>query len=154
MARARWDAEAETAGLADALDAAAGLAEGLPAFAGDDGPRRYLVLSANPAELRGTGGIWGAYAIITMRDGRATLSGAAPTKDLPDVTNDEIDGVDPHYRELYDAFGGAASWQNMNMTPDFPTAARAALANVAAGGGPDLDGVVAPTRRPWPPCCA
>ena len=142
VADARWDAQAETERFADALGAAADLAAGLPSFAGADGPKRYLVLSANPSELRGTGGIWGAYAILTMRDGKASLSGAAPTKDLPDVTNDELEGIDPHYRELYDSFGGAASWQNMNMTPDFPTAARAALANLAAGGAAPLDGVI------------
>lgn len=142
VARARWNAQTETEELADALDAGAGLLQGLPAFAGGGEPRRYLVLSANPAELRGTGGIWGAYAILTFRDGRATLSGAAPTKSLPDVKNDQIQGLDPAYHELYDGFGGAASWQNMNMTPDFPWAARAALANLSAGDGPQVDGVI------------
>jgi hypothetical protein len=142
VADARFDAETETETLADGLAAAAGLLEGLPAFAGGDGPTRYLVLSANPAEGRGTGGIWGAYAILTFRDGEASLSGAAPTNALPDVTADQIEGIDPVYRELYDGFGGAASWQNMNMTPDFPSAARAALANLAAGGGPEVDGVI------------
>ena len=43
------------------------------------------------------------------------------------VSIDEIPDPNPDYREIYDPFGGAASWHNMNMTPDFPSAARAAL---------------------------
>ena len=43
----------------------------------------------------------------------------------------------------YASYGGAGSWQNMNMTPDLPAAARAALANYALGEGTHLDGVFA-----------
>ncbi len=141
--QARWDAESQTAELAITLDAATGLLEGLPRFAGAEGTRRYLVLASNPAELRGAGGLWGAYAILTLRDGRVSLSEAAPTQSLPDLSADEIEGVDPEYREIYDRFGGASSWQNMNMTPDFPSAAAAAVANLAAGGDHAVDGVIA-----------
>ena len=139
----RWDAEADLRDASRALEASSLLLEGLPAFAGSEAPRRYLVVSENPAELRGTGGLWGAYAILTFRDGRASIGPAAPTQSLPDVSTDQIEAPNPDYRRNYDQFGGASSWQNMNMTPDFPSAARAALGNVAAGGGPDLDGVIA-----------
>jgi hypothetical protein len=142
VASARFDAEAQASDAADALAAGAALLEGLPRFAGGDGPRRYLVVSANPAEQRGTGGIWGAYATLTFREGRPFLSGAAATRDLPDVDIDRIRGLDPAWRRIYDVFGGAASWQNMNMTPDFPSAARAALANLAAGDAGRYDGVI------------
>jgi hypothetical protein len=140
---ARWEAQHETAALTRSLEGAVGLLEGFPTFAGADGPRRYLVVAQNPAELRGTGGIWGAYAILTLDDGRPTLSSTAPTRDLADVGLDEIEGISDDYRRNYDTFGGAASWQNMNMTPDFPSAARAALANYAAGQDTELDGVLA-----------
>jgi hypothetical protein len=142
VASARFDAEAQAADAAEALEAGAALLEGLPRFAGGDGPRRYLVVSANPAEQRGTGGIWGAYATLTFRQGRPMLSGAAATRELPDIDIDRIEGLDPAWRRIYDGFGGAASWQNMNMTPDFPSAARAALANLAAGGAGRYDGVI------------
>ncbi|HEX6845119.1 MAG TPA: DUF4012 domain-containing protein [Actinomycetota bacterium] len=140
---ARWEAQHETATLTRSLEGATSLLRGFPTFAGDDGPRRYLVMAQNPAELRGTGGIWGAYAILTLEDGRPTLSSAAPTRDLADPALEDIEGISSDYRENYDVFGGAASWQNMNMTPDFPSAARAALANYEAGQGVALDGVLA-----------
>lgn len=140
---ASWEAAREAASLTRALEGAEGLLRGLPAFAGADGPRRYLVLAQNPAELRGSGGIWGVYATLTLRDGRPTLADAAPTQSLADVRIDDVMGISSDYRRNYDVFGGAASWQNMNMTPDFPSAARAALANYAAGQGQQLDGVIA-----------
>jgi hypothetical protein len=142
VAQGRWDAEAGSAELAADLRNAQALVDGLPGFAGADGPRRYLVLSANPAELRGTGGLWGAYATLTFRDGKPTLSDTTPTNRLPLLNPGEIDGLDPAYHENYDRFGGAGSWKNMNFTPDFPWAARAALGNLAAGGRPPVDGVI------------
>ena len=44
----------------------------LPGILGWDGPRRYLVLTQNPAELRPTGGFTGSYGIITFDRGRMT----------------------------------------------------------------------------------
>ncbi len=140
---ARLDAEVDIRAYVRALEATALLLRGLPAFAGADEPTRYLVLAENPAELRGTGGLWGAYTILTFRNGEASIGESAPTQSLPKVSPDEIEEPNPDYRENYDAFGGAASWHNMNMTPDFPSAARAALGNWEAGGGGSLDGVLA-----------
>jgi hypothetical protein len=139
----RWDLEADLREATEVLEASALLLEGMPGFAGADGPRRYLVVSENPAELRGTGGLWGAYAILTLRDGRATVGTAAATQSLPAVEPNDVPAPSPDYRRIYDRFGGAASWHNLNMTPDFPSAARAALGNYAAGGGGELDGVIA-----------
>jgi hypothetical protein len=140
---ARWDAEQEVGEVARALAAGDLLLQELPSFAGGNGVRRYLVLPQNPAELRGSGGFWGAYAVLTFRDGRPTFSSVEPTSTLPEVTADEVPPPNPDYRGIYDPFGGAASWDNMNMSPDFPSVARAALGNYAAAVGPHLDGVIA-----------
>ncbi len=140
---ARWTAEHQAEEVVNALEAGAILIDGMPRFSGSEGPMSYLVVSENPAELRGTGGLWGAYAILTFDGGRATFGSTAPTQSLPAVDIDAIEAPNPDYRAIYDQFGGAASWQNMNMTPDFPSAARAALGNLEAGGGPSLDGVIA-----------
>ena len=80
LARPRWDAQEQASRLAKDLDGVADLLRGSAAFAGKDRPMRYLVLSQNPAELRGTGGIWGAYAILTLENGRASVSPARPTQ--------------------------------------------------------------------------
>ncbi|HEY7477835.1 MAG TPA: DUF4012 domain-containing protein [Actinomycetota bacterium] len=140
---ARWTAEDMATDVVDALRAGELVVDGIPRFAGSEGPRHYLVVAENPAELRGTGGLWGAYAILTFDEGTTSFGATAPTQSLPAVDVDAIDDVSADYRENYDQFGGAASWQNLNMTPDFPSAAKAALGNLEAGGGPSLDGVIA-----------
>src|SRR4029450_127322 len=111
--------------------------------AGQGGERRYLVVAQNPAELRGTGGILGALAILTFRDGRLSISGTAPIQDLADPAQSDVPDPSEEYARNYDQFGGAASWHNMNMTPDFPSAAQAALTNYRVGQGRRLDGVIA-----------
>ena len=45
------------------------LLRALPSFVGAEGPRRYFVAAQSPAELRGTGGFIGSYAILTAREG-------------------------------------------------------------------------------------
>ncbi len=140
---ARWDAEEEVTGAVRALSAGDLLLHGVRSFAGGDGARRYLVMPQNPAELRGSGGFWGAYAVLTFRDGRPSFSPVRPTSTIPQVSIDQIPPPNPDYRAIYDPFGGAASWDNMNMSPDFPSVARAALGNYAAAVGAHLDGVIA-----------
>jgi hypothetical protein len=140
---ALWDAQLATDEASRALTAADQLVGGLPSFAGQGSERRYLVLAQNPAELRGTGGIWGAYAILTFADGRLTISGTAPIQSLADPASADVPAPSADYARNYDQFGGAASWHNVNMTPDFPSAARAALANYRVGQGEALDGVIA-----------
>lgn len=142
VSRARWDGQDQATALAGDLDGVAQLLHGLGSFAGAGSPRRYLVLAQNPAELRGTGGIWGAYAILTLRDGRAHVSSARPTQTLRDFPAGRVPSPSEDYARTYDQFGGAGSWQNMNATPDFPSAAKAALANYALGEGEHLDGVI------------
>ena len=53
------------------LDTYVDVSERLPAILGWDGPRRYLVLTQDPAELRPSGGLIGSYAIIAFDRGRA-----------------------------------------------------------------------------------
>jgi hypothetical protein len=140
---ARWDAEQQADEAARILGAAALLTGGLPAFAGADGPTSYLVVPQNPAELRGTGGLWGAFSILSFRSGRPSFSQVRQAAAIPEVPIDAIPDPNPDYRRNYDMFGGAASWGNLNMTPDFPSAARAALGNYEAATGTALTGLVA-----------
>ncbi len=61
---------ADAAGLADRASRAVRL---LPDMLGGSGPRRYLFLFQNNAEIRATGGIPGSFASLTARDGKLTL---------------------------------------------------------------------------------
>jgi hypothetical protein len=48
-----------------------------PAFLGADGPRTYFFGAVNPAELRGGGGLLGAYSLLTVQDGHFPSDGFA-----------------------------------------------------------------------------
>ena len=96
----------------------------LPAILGWDGPRRYLVLTQNPAELRPTGGYTGSYGIIAFDQGHVTERTFKDVFlldwpwDFPLVTPPE---------ELTNyLLGPDQPWQlaDANWSPDFPTSAK------------------------------
>ena len=142
VSRARREAIGELEGTRDLLESARALAGTFPAFAGQTGVRRYLFFAENPAELRGTGGLWGAFALVQARDGRFTVSRFRPVQALPVLPPEDVPVPFPEYRANYGQYGAPAYWINVNMTPDFPSAARAALAAWEATGRPPLDGVI------------
>src|SRR4051794_662986 len=59
--------------IAAATDAGARATAVLPAMLGAGGPRTYLVLFQNPAEMRATGGMPGAFAVLGADHGRIGL---------------------------------------------------------------------------------
>lgn len=114
----------------DRLRKVAPLAEGgaafvraLPEFAGQNGPRRYFVGAQNTSELRGTGGIIGNYAILTIDHGKLSLSPFRDVELLANVPPERAASPSREFTDLYGPFGGGGFWLNVNMTPDAPTAA-------------------------------
>lgn len=94
----------------------------LPGMLGAAGPRTYLVLFQNLAEVRATGGMMGAYAVLQADQGAisiveqgaaATGIGSFPAPVLP---------LDPDQEDLHTARLGTFP-ADVNLTPDFPTAA-------------------------------
>jgi len=142
VSHARREAIEELEETRDLMGSARALAGTFPAFAGETGTRRYLFFAENPAELRGTGGLWGAFALVRAQDGRFTVSGFRPVQALPVLPPEEVPVPFPEYRRNYGQYGAPAYWININMTPDFPSAARVALAAWEATGRPPLDGVI------------
>ena len=71
------------------LDSYLAFSERLPAILGWYAPRRYLVLTQDPAELRPTGGFTGSYGIVAFDRGRidgahvSRTSAAGPSVGLP-----------------------------------------------------------------------
>src|SRR5207247_7758630 len=55
------------------IRAADGMIKALPTFAGMDGARHYFLAPQNPTELRGTGGLISAYAILTIDHGSISV---------------------------------------------------------------------------------
>jgi hypothetical protein len=118
------------------------LANSLPSFLGAEGPKRYFVAAQNPAELRGTGGLIGSYAILEVADGRLRLGEFRPIQALNDAIG-EVESPNPDYESLYIRWGGAGFWSNLNRTPDFPSAAVAIERLYEEVEGVPLDGVIA-----------
>lgn len=122
-----------------ALSAAADAARVAPAMLGADAPRNYLLMIQNNAESRASGGIPGALAVITLDRGKLTLSAQRSAADLGTMT--PALGSDPEQLALYTARLGTAM-QDVNLTPDFPSAAATARAMWERKTGQGVDGVI------------
>lgn len=141
VAAARRTAEDELRGLARDIHAASSLLHGLPGFLGAEHPKQYFFGAQNPAELRGTGGIIGAYSILTIDRGRFRFEPFVPpwtVRVRPHLVSTSGD-----YAKNYEEFrGGDRYWSAINVMPDFPSVARVILDAYEAGTGRRLDGVI------------
>jgi hypothetical protein len=142
VADARRQFEAPLATLQTALRAASTVNRQLPDFLGARGVRRYFVAAQNPAELRGTGGFIGSYAILTTFRGAMRFSTFEPIESLPDAVG-RIRPPNPDYAARYRSFGGPGFWRNINVTPDFPSAAVSIERLYKVVTGTRVDGVIA-----------
>ena len=123
------------------LGAAAASAEILPPMLGADDKRNYLLLIQNSAEVRATGGIPGALAVIEAHDGAIELREQDSASKLG-VFNPAVK-ADAEQELIYSNRLGTYM-QDVNLTPDFPTAATLAKTMwEKKHGGSDIDGVVA-----------
>ncbi|MEU2666281.1 DUF4012 domain-containing protein [Micromonospora sp. NBC_01740] len=125
------------AGLTAAADEASRL---LPGLLGADGPRTYLVVSQNPAELRATGGMIGAYAVIHAADGRVRMGRQGTSSTLgrfqpPLKVPAEVRSLWADLPGIYPA--------DVNLTPHFPTAAALYREMFRRRTGTTVDGVLA-----------
>ena len=101
---------------------------------------RWLVVAQNPAESRGTGGIVGAYAIITAINGRLGVEQVGTDNNLHSLNAPPID-LGPDFNALYGTDPGI--WQNTTLSPDFPSDARIMVALWQKQSGEQVDGVIA-----------
>jgi hypothetical protein len=125
------------------LDSYLAASERLPAILGWDGPRRYLVLTQNPAELRPTGGYAGSYGIITFDRGRM-IERTFRDVFLLDLPWD-FPFIEPPTELANYLLGADQPWQlaDANWSPDFPTSAHDALRLYTNESGDDrIDGVL------------
>jgi hypothetical protein len=113
----------------------------VPQLFGVDSPKRWLVVIQNPVELRATGGFLGAFGIMRAEGGRLQLDRMESNLGLP-VLRAPPPGPED-YVDRYDRFSARTMWQNVNMTPDFPTAAEMMTGMWKSATGEQLDGVIA-----------
>nr|WP_244633559.1 DUF4012 domain-containing protein [Aeromicrobium sp. CFBP 8757] len=104
------------------------------------GKHRYLLIFQNNAEIRATGGLPGAYAVLDVNDGKISLgeqgSGASmgnlPYEATP-ISQEETDLFDTKL---------VSDFRDINFTPDFPRAAEIGTAILAREKNIDVDGVL------------
>lgn len=125
--------------VVDELNTASNVAYLAPAMLGSDKPRHYLLLIQNNAEARASGGIPGALAVLTADKGKISLASQTSAHDLGAFTPPVA--VDAEQERIYSNRLGTFM-QDVNFTPDFPTAATTALKMWEQKKGERLDGAV------------
>ncbi len=122
------------------ISAASRAAQLLPAMLGASEERNYLLMFQNNAELRASGGLPGALAIITTSDGSFEMTAQASANAFPKYPQSLLP-IDSATQSLHGNIG--QYMQNVNLTPDFPTSARLAAAMWNDQFELDVDGVIA-----------
>lgn len=140
--RGRFDEYVDLVTDADrALASAVTASRVLPGMVGGEGPRDYLMVFQNNAEIRATGGMPGSWALVHADDGRLSISqqgtaGSFPMRATPVLPMSKAE------RAVYDTTMGVY-FQSSNFTPDFPRAAELWHARWdEVFPATDLDGVI------------
>ncbi len=128
---------------ASEAEAAAEAAAVVPALFGGDGPRRYFLAIQNNAELRATGGFLGNYGELVAENGRLRLERIGRHQELNEAGEPvKVIEAPDDYLERYTQFEVASTWQNVNLSPDFPTVAQVMAGLYPQSGGQPVDGVI------------
>jgi UDP-GlcNAc:undecaprenyl-phosphate GlcNAc-1-phosphate transferase len=116
----------------------------LPAMLGADGSRRYLLVMQNNAESRATGGFIGNFGELIAQSGRVSLGrfDRIQALDAP-LGTDRTVSAPADYLARYSAFYPFDVWQNVNLSPDFPTVGSIIASLYPQSGGTTVDGVIA-----------
>ncbi|MCX8066775.1 MAG: DUF4012 domain-containing protein [Anaerolineae bacterium] len=111
-----------------------------PDLLGADGPRTYLILAQNEDELRPTGGFLTGVGEVRLQNGRLVSMTFRDSYAADDFSLPYPDPPEPLRRYM-----GIDLWvlRDSNWSPDFPTAARQAVALYRPGYKVSVDGVIA-----------
>lgn len=113
----------------------------LPEILGANGPRNYLLLIQNPAELRAGGGIPGAMAVIHTDNGRIDLAAQGSSSDFSHFPSPVLE-LPLETRGLYGDITGEYI-QDVTLTPQFTISAPLAREMWRLQFGTEVDGVIA-----------
>jgi len=122
-------------------DKAALAAQLLPPMLGGDGKRTYLVLFQNNAEIRATGGIPGAVALITADDGRIRLQRQGTAAALGSIYRRPVLPLTREELALFTEKLGVFP-ADITFTPDFPRTAQLGQEMWRRQTGQTVDGVL------------
>jgi Protein of unknown function (DUF4012) len=128
-------------------DAAARVAEVLPDMLGRQRPQTYFIGLQNEAELRGTGGLPGAFAIAVASHGTLKFTRFESDAALLPPGKDHVipTGLSfgPGYQSAYGPSLPTTTFVDSNVSPHFPYAARIWQAMWKRVSGQQVDGVLA-----------
>ncbi len=132
--------DANVPAVARQADALALLPAAARALLGFNGPRTYLVIGQDSAELRPTGGFIGSTGLITLDRGQLAFQEYRSSYDFDAPSAAPVPSPAPLQQYL-----GAPVWtlRDANWSPDFPASARQVLAFVQSDLGITPDGVLA-----------
>lgn len=134
------EVEDEIGRLADSLESARRALDVVPSMAGAEGPRTYLLVFQNNAEIRATGGLPGAWSVIRADGGQLEMGRQGSAADFPALQRPVLP-LSEAERRIYDEQLGTY-FQDANFTPDFPRAAELMAARWEQSFGGRLDGVI------------
>ena len=138
---ARSDVLAQLTSLSHSVRSAELAVRIAPPMLGHDGPKSYLVSFQNQAELRGTGGLPGAFAIVKADRGKLTFT----RFESDSVLTTTPSGLDlgPAFNQLYKGSNATEEYADSNSSPNFPYAAQIWVAMWQKLTGQRLDGAIA-----------
>jgi hypothetical protein len=139
--RSRTSLRADLTKLAEQLQPINQAADVLPDLLGRTGTKRYFVGLENEAESRGVGGIPGAFAIVTARDGTLSFDRFESDTTLSKVRTDLDLGSE--YDQRYRAADPVNTYSNSTISPDFSDAGRIWAAMWLKYSGQRIDGALA-----------
>lgn len=110
-----------------------------------EGPRRYVLLAANNAEMRAASGMFLSAGELRVENGRFALGGLRPTGDLGLAAAQAPPIGDDDFAARWGFLTPNREWRNLGLTPRFPASARLAarMWPVATPGSAPPDGVIA-----------
>jgi hypothetical protein len=104
------------------------------------GKHSYLLLFQNNAEIRATGGLPGAYAVLDVDNGKISLGPQGSGASMGDLPY-KASPISKEETELFDT-KLVSDFRDVNFTPDFPRAAEIGTAILAREKGIEVDGVL------------
>jgi len=114
----------------------------MSAMLGGDGDRQYLLVFQNLAEQRATGGIFGSYALVSVKNGTISIAAQDSVSRTLGPFDPPITQLSPTMEALY-SNRMATFPTSVNFTPDFPTAASLFAQMYEKDSGTRVDGVLA-----------
>ena len=140
VSKAARDLQDQVHSLNSAVQSADSVTHLLPNMLGANGPRTYLLVVQNNAEIRSTGGLPGSLSILRARNGKVEFGLRGSTTDFP-ITAQPVLPLSPGELSIYGRSMGT-DVRNFNLTPDFPRTGELLEAIVQQQRKVHLDGVI------------